>query len=120
MTFSEKSQLCFSDRRQQTDPSAFFGNGGVGSFDPNKFSGISQSGTSPGQSNGTFDPNAFSGVHQTGTSSGSSGGFNPNAMNPNVGQTGTSNTTGTFDPNKVNNMQFHFDPSSMSGAGKCI
>ena len=39
-------------------------------------------------------------------------------MNQNLGQTGTSNaTSGNFDPNKVNNMQFHFDPSSMTGTG---
>ena len=77
-----------SVRRQQIDPSAFLGNGGAGTFDPSKFSGLFQTGTSGGQSSGTFDPNSFTGLHQTGTSSGTSGTFDPNKINQNLGQTG--------------------------------
>ena len=85
--------IIFSARRQQIDPSAFLGNGGTGSFNPNKFSGVSQTGTSAGQSTGTFDPNSFSGLKQTGTSTGSSGTFDPTIINQNLGQTGMSSLT---------------------------
>ena len=96
-------------RRQQTDPSVFFGNGGAGNFDPNKFSGATQTGTSPGQSTGTFDPNSFSGLTQTGTSSGTSGTFDPNKLNQNVGQTGTPMLVHSSEPRKVADIGFKSD-----------